>query len=274
MVTGELRTGAETLAVGVRRLVTGVRNLGGLLEDDEEDGPEMVLIRPGSFLMGIPEAESEREGIMDLDQDARPRHRVSIRQPFLLGKYPVTRDEYAGFARETNRKWEKPEFEQTGRHPAVNVGFADAVAYAEWLSLRTGLRYRLPSESEWEYACRAGTTAARYWGETFDPKLANNNGTGTTKVDAHPPNPWGLHDTLGNVFEWVEDTWHDSYEGAPTDGTAWTTGGSNGRVVRGGSWNYNLRDYRAGFRDWNFGEPFPWVGFRLARTLQNVIRSG
>jgi len=266
-VTDDVLTGAETLNDGVRRLVSGVRALGGMIGAGDSDAPDMVLIPRGTFLMGVPPAESMREGTEDGDKDAQPRHEVTISRPFLLGRFPVTVGEYSVFARETNRPWAKPDFPQTDRHPAVNVGFADAVAYVVWLSERTDDNYRLPSEAEWEYACRAGTVTTRYWGDEFDPAKANCNGHGTTGVSAFPGNPWRLRDTLGNVYEWVEDRWHNSYNGAPTDGSAWITGPDAGRVVRGGSW-VSVRKYdRAGNRDTSRGWPTPWVGFRLARTL-------
>jgi len=254
-----------------RRLVAGVRALGGMIDPEGEarfvaDEPAMVLIQPGSFLMGIPAAESKTQG-GGWDQHARPVHRVTLRHLFLLGRYPVTRGEYAAFARDTGRTPEPPDFEQTDRHPAVNVAFADAVAYTEWLSARTGLHYRLPSEAEWEYACRAGTTTAHYWGDSFDPALANNNDKGTTEAGAYKPNPWGLYDMIGNVFEWVADPWHDDYKGAPKDGSVWTTSGSDGRVVRGGAWSNDGRSHRSGDRIWGYEGSRPWVGFRLARTL-------
>jgi formylglycine-generating enzyme required for sulfatase activity len=217
--------------------------------------------------MGISGAESMRKGTEDSDQHARPPHKVTIRRPFLLGRFPVTVGEYAVFATETNRTWAKPDFPQANRHPAVNVGFDDAVAYAEWLSERTADRYRLPSEAEWEYACRAGTSTAGYWGDESDPEKANVNGKGTTEVDGFPANPWGLYDMLGNVFEWVEDRWHKDYKGAPNDGSAWVTGGDADHVLRGGSWNINPKRNRAGNRDWSNNRPRPWAGFRLARTL-------
>ena len=271
-VTDGLVAGTETLSGAVRRLVTGIRALGGMIDDDGgPDGgePEMVLIQPGSFTMGIPDAESKREKTQDWDRHARPQHRVTIRRPFLLGKYPVTRGEYAEFARETKREWQKPEFDQTDRHPAVNVSFEDAVAYAAWLSKRTGHRYRLPREAEWEYACRAGTEAARYWGERPDRKRANLEGKGTTEVGVYQPNPWGLHDMLGNVWEWVEDAWHETYDGAPADGTAWISDGDPGRrVLRGGSWDIGLGGCRAGYRVWfRTAVRLDVAGFRLARTL-------
>jgi formylglycine-generating enzyme required for sulfatase activity len=228
----------------------------------------MVFIQPGTFTMGVSQVESKREKTEDWDEHARPQHEVAIRHAFLLGKYPVTRGEYAEFARETNREWQPPDFEQTDRHPAVNVSFEDAVAYAAWLSRRTGRRYRLPSEAEWEYACRAGTKTARYWGDKPDRKRANVESRGTSEVEAYSPNPWGLHDMLGNVWEWIEDIWHENYAGAPDDGAAWIRDGDPGRrVLRGGSWNNNPRNSRAGNRDRNdTGNRNNNAHFRLAST--------
>jgi formylglycine-generating enzyme required for sulfatase activity len=275
-VTGALSESAKTIGAAVLRVVRGAQTLekAAIRASDPTRRrfsfePEMVLIQPGSFTMGIPEAESTHEKTEEWDAHARPQHSVTIRRPFLLGKYPVTRGEYAEFARETNREWRPPDFKQTDRHPAVNVSFDDAVAYADWLYERTGRRYRLPSEAEWEYACRAGTKTARYWGERPDRKLANFEGKATTEVDAYKPNRWGLYDMLGNVFEWIEDVWHESYDGAPANGLAWTDGGDPGRrVLRGGSWNGDHGVSRAGFRDWDgSGDRGSIAGFRLARTL-------
>ncbi len=270
-VTRDLFLRTWELETPLRRLVTGVRALGGMIDPDGEPGlvadePAMRLIQPGSFLMGIREAETDAEG-WDYDRHARPVHRVTLRHLFLLGRYAVTSGEYAEFVRDTGRASKPPAYQQTDRHPAVNVAFADAVAYAEWLSTRTGLRYRLPTEAEWEYACRAGTRTARYWGDRFDPKMASNNDKSVNEVGAYPPNPWGLFDMIGNVFEWVADSWHDDYDAAPADGSAWTTGGSVAHVIRGGSWVDFHRIHRSGYRSRDDGGARPWIGFRLARTL-------
>ncbi len=272
LVTEELVQRAWELEAPLKRLTAGVAALGGMIEKDPEGGfptdrPDMVLIRPGSFVMGISEEETKDHGF-DWDDHARPQHNVAIPRLFLLGRYPVTVGEYAEFAQDTGRTPKPPEFQQNDRHPAVNVSWDDAAAYCEWLSERTGLHYRLPSEAEWEYACRAGTPTARWWGDAFDPKMANNNDKGTREVDAFPANPWGLHDMIGNVEEWCADPWHEDYKGAPSDGSAWTTGGSNDlRVVRGGSWDDTGGGHRSGDRGRDGGRSLPWVGFRLARTL-------
>jgi formylglycine-generating enzyme required for sulfatase activity len=154
----------------------------------------------------------------------------------------------------------------------VNVSAEDAEAYVTWLNQVAGPGWRLPSEAEWEYAARAGTSTARYWGDDFEQaeRYAHTRGRepGTAPVGGRLPNAFGLYDMLGNVWEWTADRWHDDYRRAPNDGSAWTTGGSNARrVLRGGAWNGDPRGVRAGFR--SHGEPGNRGsngGFRLART--------
>ena len=196
-------------------------------------------------------------------------HRVEISKPFTVGKYEVTRAEFARFVEETGRSmgnscwtyengdwkerrgrgWKRPGFSQSDSHPVVCVNWEDARSYAEWLSGETGARYRLLSESEWEYAARAGTSGPFHFGSTISTDQANYHGDytygfgrkgvyreATVPVGSFPANGFGLHDMHGNVSEWVEDCWHYSYSGAPTDGSAWTTGGDCPlRVLRGGS---------------------------------------
>lgn len=157
----------------------------------------------------------------------------------------------------------------------VGVSWQDAQAYVAWLAKETAKPYRLPSEAEWEYACRAGTTTPFSFGETITTDEANygrRNGEcrqRTTEVGSFPANPWGLSDMHGNVCEWVDDDWHDDYQGAPTDGSAWTDRrGKDGRVLRGGSWLGSPGGLHSAFR----GRDQPVirdsvVGFRVARTL-------
>jgi formylglycine-generating enzyme required for sulfatase activity len=248
--------------------------------------PEMVVIPAGSFVMGSPEAEEGRSS------NEGPQHTVKFEQPFALGRYPVTFDEYDHFCTETKRK--KPEgwsayfgygtrdlgFNR-GRRPAVNVSWQDARAYCAWLSEQTGQGYRLPSEAAWEYACRAGTTTPFWTGETISTEQANYCGDYTyglgrkgeyrgraTPVDTFEPNPWGLHDMHGNVAEWCEDCWHGSYKGAQTDGSAWLQGRRSVRVIRGGSWTYPPGNLRSAWR--GRGEPGAgsvFLGLRVSRTL-------
>ena len=180
--------------------------------------PELVALPAGEFLMGSPESEEGRF------VDEGPRHRVTIGRRFALGRYPVTFEEYDHFcvtqlAKPKDGNWGR------GRRPVINVIWRDAVYYCDWLSRQTDKLYRLPSEAEWEYACRARTTTRYSFGDAITPKDANyaESKIGkTTEVGSYPPNPWGLHDMHGNVWEWVEDVWHDSYNGAPVDGSAWT----------------------------------------------------
>jgi formylglycine-generating enzyme required for sulfatase activity len=223
----------------------------GTISRDGPDYPEMVLIPSGSFMMGVPEAESKREGTDD--RRARPVHQVTIAQPFWIGRYAVTRGQFAVFARETGfapTDWRRTRFTQDDNHPVVSVSVADAEAYLGWLRQKTGHRYRLPSESEWEYAARAGTATARYWGDRWDPERANAAGIheGTTPVGTFGSNPFGLYDMLGNVWEWCADGWRGSYNGAPADGSAWigrrAEGGAS-RVIRGGSWDDGARLVRS-----------------------------
>jgi len=205
-----------------------------------------------------------------------------------MGRYPVTVGEWRVFAAATGWRasgdvdWEAPGFPQTERHPVVGVNWFDAVRYVRWLSAATGRTYRLPSEAEWEYACRAGTRTAFSCGDTISTDQANYDGNftynggprgeyrrGTTPVGAFPPNPWGLFDMHGNVWEWVQDVVHDNYEGAPVDGSAWEEGGDPvRRILRGGSWLYNPRYLRSALRN-GFSAVLSndIVGFRVVREL-------
>jgi formylglycine-generating enzyme required for sulfatase activity len=221
--------------------------------------PEMVVIPPGQFLMGSTEAEKER-----------PQHPVRIAYPLAVGRYPVTFEEYDLFARSTGRTQPEDEGWGRGRKPVINVAWEDARTFAAWLSVRTKRHYRLLSETEWEYACRAGTTTRYWWGDKIEPEHANyGKGLGkTSEVGSYPANPFGLYDMQGNVWEWVEDRWHESYEGAPANGSAWTAGNDSRRVVRGGSWGNSPKVLRAAVRvRYEADYRGPGVGFRIARTL-------
>jgi formylglycine-generating enzyme required for sulfatase activity len=248
---------------------------------DCADCPEMVSIPPGRFMMGTEAAETSRENVpADVAAWERPRHPVDAHVAFALGKYPVTREEYARFAQATSRgdgpgcSWRNAGFSQTGHDPVVCVSWDDAKAYVAWLSRTTGKRYRLPSEAEWEYAARAGTTTARWWGDKIGQNLANCTGCGsqwhkrTSPVGSFPANPFGLYDMLGNALQWVEDCWSKNYTGAPSDTSISLASGDCGRrVLRGGSW-FNLpRLVRAGYRvGLVTGNRISHAGFRVART--------
>ena len=233
---------------------------------DVERSPELVVIPAGSFLMGSPEDEGDRwlrEG---------RRHEVRIGRRFALGRYPVTFEEYDCFSDATGRERVSDRGWGRGRRPVINVSWEDAEDYVSWLSLETGKAYRLPSEAEWEYACRAGTTTRYSWGDEITPENANYeyNVGKTTEVGSYPANSWGLYDLHGNVWEWCEDAWHESYEGAPSDGSAWVEGGHQDlRVLRGGSWVDFAGVLRSAFRVGNDADGrFNDGGFRVARTLR------
>lgn len=237
---------------------------------DGSDGPDMVVVPAGRFLMGSAESDNEA------DDDEHPQHEVAIPKPFAMGRFEVTFEEYDRFAKAIGRPLPEDKGWGRGRQPAINVSFDDAQAYAEWLSKETGHTYRLPSESEWEYAARASKETAYWWGPDVGKNQANCSGCGsrwddkeTAPVGSFDANPYGLYDTAGNVWEWVEDCYHSTYTGVPADGRAWVDDKTCGsRVRRGGSWGgepWNLRS-----ADRNGGSPDyrnDVVGFRLARTL-------
>jgi formylglycine-generating enzyme required for sulfatase activity len=232
---------------------------------DQSWCPEMVVLPAGTFMMGS--AESDEEGF----SDERPQHRVTIGAHFAVGRYPVTFEEYGRFAEATGAEKHEDEGWGRGRRPVINVSWEDAKAYVEWLSGETGEAYRLLSEAEWEYACRAGTETRYCFGDTITAKQANFDGKvgKTTEVGSYPANPWGLYDMHGNVWEWVEDVWHDDYNGAPDDGRAWTERGDQGRrVVRGGSWFSAPRNARSAIRNgYGIVNRVIYTGFRVARTF-------
>ena len=233
--------------------------------------PEMVVVPAGSFRMGSPSAERGRH------QDEGPVHRVTIGEPFAVGVYEVTFDEWRACARgggcggysPADRGW------GGGKRPIINVGWKDAQAYVEWLSRKTGRRYRLPSESEWEYAARAGTRTRYWWGDEISRGRANCRGCGsrwdnsrTAPVGSFSANAFGLHDVHGNVSEWVVDCWNSGYGRAPRDGSAWEPGNCNYRTVRGGAWLARPRALRSASRTHSFfASRLAFTGFRVARTL-------
>ena len=234
-------------------------------------GPAMVVLSTGRFRMGSKNNERDR------DDDEGPVRTVTISRSIAMSQYEVTFAEYDRFARATGR--DRPEDRGWGRsnRPVINVSQKDAQAYAVWLSKETGKRYRLPSESEWEYAARAGTSTRYSWGDEIGRNRANCDGCGsewdnekTAPVGSFAANAFGLYDMHGNVREWVEDCWHDNYEGAPSDGRAWTSGcdGGSRAVVRGGSWYYIPKWVRSANRTWHTPSTRDSaVGFRLVQDL-------
>ena len=209
---------------------------------------EMVYIPGGSFLMGSPETEVgryDREG---------PQHKVTLNH-FYMSKYPITQQQYQAMMGKNPSKYKGK------NRPVENVSWNDAVEFCKRLSKKIGIRYSLPSESQWEYACRAGTTTPFYFGETIGTDLVNHNGSSpyayapkeksrgeTTDVGIFPPNAFGLYDMHGNVLEWCADEWHENYDGAPTDGSVWLDGNKERSPLRGGSWDNYPYDCRSAFR--------------------------
>ncbi len=229
-------------------------------------GPEMVVIPAGKFQMG---------DIQDsYESDEKPVHWVSISK-FAIGKYEVTFAEYDKFANATGIKKPNDEGWGRGNRPVINVSWHDAIAYTEWLSEQTGKEYRLPSEAEWEYAARAGTKTKYWWGDEIGQNQANCRGCGsqwdtkqTAPVGSFKANQFGLHDTAGNVWEWVADPGHTNYEGAPDDGSVWEGGNENLRVQRGGSWNSNFFNTRAADRYRYFPDRrVDNIGFRVVARI-------
>lgn len=227
--------------------------------------PEMVVIPAGRYLMGSPDDE---DGRFD---DEGPQHEVVIAEPFAIGKNPVTFAEYDYFCKSTGMPKLGDEGWGRGNRPAINVSWSDAKAYTEWLSDTAGASYRLLSEAEWEYAARAGTTTRYWWGYAIAPIHANYRASEagkTTPVAAYPGNPWGLFDMNGNVWEWVEDGQHDTYDGATVNGSPWIAGGVTRRIVRGGGWNSQPEHLRSSARAAHYPtNRRTYVGFRVARTL-------
>ena len=275
------------------------------------DCPEMLSIPAGELVMGAAPGEEARENLSpEFRGRSEPQRRVKV-QAFLAGKYEVTRAQYRAFAHATgraddgcfvwagsqfqldrSRSWRSTGYAQDDTHPATCISWEDATAYAAWLSRRTGGRYRLLTEAEWEYAARAGTTTARYWGDDASRSCEHANVADratqsqvpgarewhaapcddahayTAPVGRFRANAFGLHDTLGNVAEWTQDCWNHGYAGAPVDGAAWTAGDCSMRAVRGGSWEDAPVGVRAAYR---VGSPVTirvyTRGFRVARDF-------
>ena len=274
------------------------------LRDCDTYCPEMVIVPPGRFTIGSPMNEVGR------GSDENPQRVVTVLYTLAVGKYPVTRGEFAAFVKDTGRKlgscehWDgnafrvvervdwRNAFRQTDQHPVVCVNWDDSQAYVQWLSQKVGKRYRLLNEAEWEYAARAGTTTLWYWGLSEANQCRYANGADlsaklqgviapsfvncddkyahTSPVGSFRSNKFGLYDMSGNVGEWVEDCYHDTYADAPVDGSAVETclpKFRNARVMRGGAWNAIPAWMRSASRDVEVpslrADSF---GFRVART--------
>lgn len=234
---------------------------------DCETCPEMVVMPTGSFVMGMDEGAYKYE---------IPAHKVTIAKPYAIGKYEVTFDEWeachaAGGCDKNphDHNWGR------GRRPVINITIADAEQYTAWLSKTTGQVYRLPSEAEWEYAARAGTTTQFYWGDKVGENRANCRDCksewskkSSGPVGSFPANPWGLHDMHGNIWEWMAECWHANYIGAPTDGSVWQGGNCKYRAMRSGSWYYFNRNTRSSWRFKNDVRVNSYgIGIRMVREI-------
>ena len=231
--------------------------------------PEMIVIPAGSFIMGSPASEIGRQ------PDEGPQHRVTITRPFAASKFDLTFDQwdacvaYGACEAVSDAAWGR------GERPVIFVTWDGAQQYLAWLSKITGKRYRLLTELEYEYATRAGVLTAFPWGDEIGRNRANCDGCGsefddrqTAPVGSFAANGLVLYDTVGNVFKWTEDCYHDNYSGAPTDGSAWTTGDCSRRVARGGSWISNPVALRSAARGWGtIANRNSNLGFRVGRTL-------
>jgi formylglycine-generating enzyme required for sulfatase activity len=221
----------------------------------------MVGLPAGQFLMGSPDSDP------DARDNEKPQHQVKVNS-FAIGKYPVTQAQY-----EAVMGTNPSRFQNNPQNPVERVSWNDAQAFCQKLSRITGKTYRLPTEAEWEYACRAGTTTRYYFGDDAnqlgDYAWYYRNSQGTTHpVGQKKPNAWGLYDMSGNVWEWCEDNWHDNYIGAPNDGTAWIDNDNRSqyrKCLRGGSWDDLPNSCRSANRDWYLpGYRNYYIGFRVA----------
>jgi len=281
---------------------------------DCADCPEMVVIKAGSFLMGSSDEETARdvEAVSPSNERSyaqgamtreRPQHLVKIDQSFALGKYRVTRSEFVAFVQETGYSteggcyiftdnsyprrpeagWQNPGFAQMERDPVVCVSWQDAKAYVAWLNGKLHGRtssdsdgpYRLPSEAEWEYAARAGTRTARWWGDLIGSGNADCGGCGSRWDNQQPApagsfqaNAFGLSDVLGSAWEWTEDCWNETYVGAPQEGGARRDGRCELRVMRGGDWQSRPWILRSAHRTrQKLRDRTNYIGFRVVKML-------
>jgi len=254
----------QTTATAPATIELGPRSLKpGDTFRDCADCPELVMLPAGSFDMG---STSEYEN---------PIHRVTFAKPFAVGRHEVTFSDWDKCVDEGGCKY-RPDDRGWGRgdRPAVNLSWLDAKTFVSWLSQKTGKAYRLPSEAEWEYAARAGTNTAYWWGRDVGSRQANcrecNAGEPqrTTPVGSFKPNAFGLFDTAGNVAEWMEDCWNDNYRGAPHDGTAWMSGQCRLHVLRGGAFDSQARYLRSTSRfRYDLDVRYVANGFRVVREL-------
>ncbi|MFM6619892.1 MAG: SUMF1/EgtB/PvdO family nonheme iron enzyme, partial [Dolichospermum sp.] len=247
--TAEISLKSQLLGLVRKPEIKYISKSGKYFTEDLENGIflEMVHIPGGTFIMGSPENE---EGY---NKSQNPQHQVTV-PAFFMGKYPVTQKQWqivAALPKININLEPKPSQFQSDNLPVESVSWYDAQEFCARLSQKTNKSYRLPSEAEWEYACRGGTTTAFYFGKTISPELANYDSKyqgKTTEVGKFPANLFGLHDMCGNVWEWCEDGWHEDYINAPNDGSVWLNNSNNRRVLRGGSWFIPSENCRSSFR--------------------------
>ncbi len=233
--------------------------------------PEMVVVPAGRFTMGSPASEAGH------DDDEEPQHAVTFGSPFAVGRFAVTFEEWDACADAGGCNGYRPGDEGLGRgrQPVINVSWDDAKRYAAWLSRTTGKTYRLVSDAEYEYATRAGTKTAFYWGQEIGKGNANCRTCGSQWDNKQPapvgslrPNAFGLYEMVGNVEQWIADCWHDNYQGAPSDGTVWKGGACGRPVVRAGSYIGFPEYMRSAYRSWAPADlQDNIIGFRIGRTL-------
>jgi formylglycine-generating enzyme required for sulfatase activity len=249
----------------------------------EAIGLDMILVPAGTFWMGSPDDEPDRS------EDEGPQHEVNV-SSFFMGRYPVTQAQWRFVAALTPGSREldlDPSNFKEDKRPVEQVSWYDAVEFCDRLAQHTGRPYRLPSEAEWEYACRSGTVTPFYFGKTLTTEIANYDGNytyndgpkgeyreETTPVDQFEiANAFGLCDMHGNVFEWCQDHWHENYEGAPTDGSAWLSANENAsRVSRGGSWRDYPRHCRSAYRFYDTPDNRYFnIGFRVVCSAPRTL---
>lgn len=257
----------------------------GAVFKDCKDCPEMVVLPAGSFTMGTPDDETGRQ------PDEGPLHTVTFARPFAISRYQVTAAELDAYLKATGVRLAngdtrpgreciagKPRYKQGPRQPAVCVDYEDVKGYAAWLSKKTGQHYRMISEAEREYAARAGSAGPFPFpfdeGKEYSiAKHANTYGAAdgynfTSPAGSFPPNAFGVYDMHGNVYEWVADCWHDNYDGAPSDGSAWIDSDCKLVQIRGNDWGEAPIFSRSGNRNNAYRtDRGDWIGFRVAREL-------
>jgi formylglycine-generating enzyme required for sulfatase activity len=227
--------------------------------------PEMVAISPGQFVMG------DNRG----DRSERPAHRVRLSKPFAIGRYEVTVGQWSECVKAGDCKTVSANIRTSDDAPIRDVSWDDAHDYVRWLSKLTGQPYRLPTEAEWEYTARAGSSTTYWWGNKMVPGKANCKDCGgqwdqklPAEIGSYEPNPFGVYDMNGNVWEWVRDCWHRNYSGAPDDGSSWDEPGCTVKVIRGGSWR-NDKTYVHSASRFKYDNYVRYLlnGFRVAKSM-------